>query len=186
MLGVVLAVAVGAFDPATQAAIEGLAALHSYVAPDGRTFDQLVAAHVLPDPATTPGVLNPLVTDATLPQTLCSRVKDKDGFTWIHDQRPPDAYTDALKLKDLGPGMKPEDCEEDHLFSIEDGGHPRDPRNLWCMVYKDRYGARVKDVLETKVAKALCAGKMSLSEAQSALAPNWLIGYVKYIGPLPQ
>ena len=54
------------------------------------------------------------------------------------------------------------------------------------MVYADHYGARVKDVLETHVSRAVCAGTMSLDDARAALSPNWLIGYVRYIGPLPK
>ena len=53
------------------------------------------------------------------------------------------------------------------------------------MVYADRYGARVKDVLETKVSRLVCAGKLSLDAARAALTPNWLVGYVQYVGPLP-
>jgi hypothetical protein len=76
--------------------------------------------------------------------------------------------------------------ELDHLQSIEDLGSPTDPRNLWMMVYADRYGARVKDVLETKVKRLLCAGKITAADARAALVPNWLVGYARYIGPLPK
>jgi len=71
-------------------------------------------------------------------------------------------------------------------MSIEDGGAPADPKNLWMMVYADRYGARVKDVLETKVKRLVCAGTITLDQARAALAPNWLIGYQQYVGPLPK
>jgi len=54
------------------------------------------------------------------------------------------------------------------------------------MVYADRYGARVKDVLETKVKRLVCAGTITLDQARAALAPNWLIGYQQYVGPLPK
>jgi len=120
-----------------------------------------------------------------LATTVCSKEKDAHGFTWIHRQRPPDSYTDALKLQDLGPGMKPTDCEEDHLVSIEDGGDPRDRKNLWCMAYDDLYGARVKDVLETRLSRSLCAGEITLEQARDALSPNWMAGYETYFGLLP-
>ena len=64
-----------------------LGALAGYVAPDGRTGEQLIAAHVLPDPATTPGVLNPAVTPATIRVTICRA-------RWTATIRPPTAYTD--------------------------------------------------------------------------------------------
>ena len=51
--------------------------------------------------------------------------------------------------------------------------------------YNDTYGARIKDVLETRVARMVCANKLSLNDARAAIAPNWLIGFEKYVGPLP-
>ncbi|MES2034897.1 MAG: hypothetical protein V4466_12040 [Pseudomonadota bacterium] len=129
-----------------------------YVAPDGRTEAQLVAAHVLPDPAH-PGVVNPAVTPATQARTICTQ-------------------TPA--------GHKPIEGELDHRLSIEDGGAPADPANLWWMIYADRYGARVKDVLETKLSRRVCAGTLGLGEARQALLGNWLVAYQKYVGPLPK
>lgn len=149
-----------------------------YVAPDGRTVAELVAAHVLPDPAATPGVLNPAVTPATLRTTICVH-------GWTATVRPPTGFTDKLRNAATPAGHKPLDGELDHLISIEDGGAPADPKNLWWMVYADRYGARVKDVLETKVSRLVCKGRLSLDQARAALSPNWLAGYAKYVGPLP-
>jgi hypothetical protein len=150
----------------------------SYVAPDGRTFAQLVAAHVLPDPTQTPGVLNPNVTQATIQSTICVH-------GWTAKVRPPTSYTDPIKQKDLPPGAKSADYELDHLDSIEDGGDPSNPQNLWTQAYNDPYGARVKDVLETHVAHMVCNGQLTLDQARAALAPNWLLGFEKYVGPLP-
>jgi len=150
-----------------------------YVAPDGRTVPQLIAAHVLPDPAITPGVLNPNVTPATIARTICVH-------GWTATVRPPTGFTDKLRNADTPAGFKPLQGELDHLLSIEDGGAPADPKNLWWMVYADRYGARVKDVLETHVSRAVCAGRMTLDQARAALSPNWLVGFVQYVGPLPK
>jgi hypothetical protein len=152
--------------------------LDGYVAPDGRTAAQLIAAHVLPDPAKTPGVDNPAVTPGTIKSTICVS-------GWTATVRPSTGYTDKLRDADTPAGFKPLDGELDHLRSIEDGGHPSDPRNLWWMAYHDRYGARVKDVLETRLKRLVCTGKISLDDARAALAPNWLQGYAKYVGPLP-
>lgn len=152
--------------------------LDGYVAPDGRTAAQLIAAHVLPDPAVTPGVLNPAVTSATIKATVCVA-------HWTESVRPETSWTDKLRAADTPAGFKPLDGELDHLMSIEDGGAPADPKNLWWMRYQDRYGARVKDVLETKVKRLLCGGRITLDQARAALAPNWLQGYVKYVGSLP-
>lgn len=149
-----------------------------YIAPDGRTVSQLITAHVLPDPSITPGVMNPNVTPATTAKTTCVH-------GWTATVRPPTSFTDKLRNGDTPAGSKPLDGELDHLVSIEDGGAPADPKNLWWMAYHDRYGARVKDVLETRVAHLACQGKITLDQARAALSPNWLIGYVQYVGPLP-
>jgi hypothetical protein len=150
----------------------------AYVAPDGRSFAQLVAMHVLPDPMQTPGVLNPAVTPATTTSTICVH-------GWTATVRPPTSYTDAIKQKSVPAGHAASEFELDHLDSIEDGGDPRDPQNLWMQAYNDPYGARIKDVLETKVAHMVCAGTLTLDQARAALAPNWLVGFAQYVGPLP-
>lgn len=148
-----------------------------YVAPDGRTEAQLIEAHVLPDQAH-PGVINPAVTGATQATTICTH-------GWTATVRPPTSYTNKIRLAQTPPGHAPGDGELDHRLSIEDGGHPSDPANLWWETYSDRYGARVKDVLETKLARRVCAGTLSLGEARAALLGNWLVAYEKFVGPLP-
>lgn len=163
-----LAVARAATDPTSP----------EWIAPDGRSVAQLRAAHVLPDPETTPGVINPGVTPETLKATVC-----KSG--WTATVRPPTSFTDKLRNADTPAGKKPLEGELDHLISIEDGGAPADPKNLWWMAYDDLYGARVKDVLETKLKRLVCAGKVSLEDARAALSGNWLIAYQTYVGPLP-
>ena len=154
------------------------AAEPEWTAPDGRTVSQLIAAHVLPDPAQTPGVFNTEVRDDTIAVTICTH-------GWTATVRPPVNYTDKLRAADTPGGFKPGDGELDHRISIEDGGDPRDPMNLWWEVYADRYGARVKDVLETKLSRSVCAGEITLEDAQRALMGNWLIAYQTYVGPLP-
>jgi hypothetical protein len=149
-----------------------------YVAPDGRTEAQLIAAHVLPDLAH-PGVLNPAVTQATIKATVCVS-------GWTATVRPPVAYTNKIKVQLTPPGHKGAEYELDHRLSIEDSGSPTDPKNLWMMIYADKYGARVKDVLETKLKTAVCSGKITLADAQSALLGNWLMAYAKYVGTLPK
>ena len=157
------------------ATAQALPAEATWRAPDGRTIPQLIAAHVLPDPATTPGVVNPM---ATIAQACTPN--------WTATVRPPVAWTNKLKVTLLPAGHKLTEYELDHLDSIEDLGAPADPKNLWMMVYDDVYGARVKDVLETKLHRLICAGTITPGEAQAALAPNWLIGYQQYVGPLPK
>lgn len=165
MLGIVLAAAVLA-DP------------RAYVAPDGRSYDQLVAAHVLPDDAH-PGVINPNVTRDNIKSTICVH-------GWTATVRPPTSYTDKLRNALTPPGFKPLDGELDHRLSIEDSGSPTDPKNLWWQAYRDRYGARVKDRLETALKRKVCSGAITLDGARAALLGNWLISYQIYVGPLPK
>src|SRR5262245_58941588 len=83
------------------------------------------------DQGSTPGVLNPDVTQATIKSTICTR-------GWTKTIRPPTSYTNALKVKQMreyGVGGRRSDYQEDHLISLELGGHPTDPRNLWPEPY---------------------------------------------------
>ena len=78
------------------------------------------------DIARTPGVLNPDVTQANIDSTICVT-------GWTKTIRPPTSYTNALKQKQMreyGVGRSASDYQEDHLISLELGGHPTDPRNL--------------------------------------------------------
>src|SRR5262249_18370214 len=78
-------------------------------------------------PALTPGVLNPDVAQATIAQTVCSH-------GWTKTVRPPTSYTSALKLVQIrayGFAGGAADYQEDHFISLELGGAPRDPKNLW-------------------------------------------------------
>ena len=75
----------------------------------------------------TPGALNPAVTQQSIRETIC-----KSG--WTSTVRPPTSYTNALKLRQMRVYRRrggPSDYQEDHLISLELGGDPRDPRNLW-------------------------------------------------------
>ncbi len=107
----------------------------------------------------TPGVLNPDVTQANIADTIC-----KHG--WTRTIRPPTGYTNALKLKQMreyGVGGSPSQYQEDHLISLELGGHPTDPRNLWPEPYPR---ASEMDSIENDLNAKVCSGDMSLDEAQ--------------------
>jgi hypothetical protein len=107
----------------------------------------------------TPGVLNPDVTQATIAATIC-----RHG--WTRTIRPPVSYTNDLKRRQLrafGLRGPPAAYQEDHLISLELGGHPRDARNLWPEPYPR---AAEVDRLENDLNHRVCAGALSLSEAQ--------------------
>jgi hypothetical protein len=111
------------------------------------------------DPVRTPGVLNPDVTQTTINATICVH-------GWTKTIRPPTSYTNELKqkqMRDYGVGGSMSDYQEDHLISLELGGHPTDPRNLWPQPYP-----RASDVdgMENDLNAKVCSGELALAEAQ--------------------
>jgi hypothetical protein len=111
------------------------------------------------DPVRTPGVVNPDVTQANIRSTIC-----RHG--WTDTVRPPVDYTNALKarqMKAYGEIGSPRGYQEDHLISLELGGNPTDPRNLWPEPYPR---ASEVDTLENELNAQVCDGSLTLSEAQ--------------------
>lgn len=106
------------------------------------------------------GRLNPAVTQATIYQTVCVP-------GWTAKIRPPASYTNALKRAQLPPGADLAAYEEDHLMPLALGGAPRDPKNLWPVIWKR---ARLDDAWETRLHRELCAGEVSLRLAQTKIS----------------
>ena len=136
---------------------------------------------VLPNKTFTPGVLNKDVNQNNIKDNIC-----KVG--WTKTIRPTVTYTNKLKLEQLKGdykyftsvfGTEPSKYEEDHLISLQLGGHPSDPKNLFPQPYAGN-NARKKDVLETKLKKMVCAGTLKLADAQKMIATDWAGAYKKY------
>ena len=107
----------------------------------------------------TPGVVNPDVTQANIASTICTH-------GWTKTIRPPTDYTNALKVKQMreyGVRGSLSRYQEDHLISLELGGHPTDPRNLWPEPYPR---ASEMDGIENELNAKVCSGALSLEEAQ--------------------
>ncbi|WP_433177383.1 hypothetical protein [Actinoallomurus sp. CA-150999] len=129
----------------------------------------------LPDTSCTPGALNPDVTQATLTTTICR----PNGYT--RGIRPPADVTSAEKRANAGSyGFTGSlhDAEYDHLISLELGGDPNDSRNLWVEPPSPGHTPgsgpnNPKDTVENDLHKAICAGKVTLSAAQQAIAADW-------------
>ena len=148
-------------------------------------------AAYLPDRTLHPGAVN-----TTLPvEQLCAA-----GFT-TSSIRPPVSYTDKLKALELGDGgsiTAPSgatytvvgehlpgtvaDYELDHLIALEIGGNPEDPKNLWMEPWERRgpdhlaavgQGAESKDVVENRLHREVCAGTVTLPDAQHEIASDW-------------
>ncbi len=88
------------------------------------------------------GTLNPAVTQATIRSTICVP-----------------HWTD--KIRPSLPTRK--GYWYDHLMPLELGGAPRDPANL---AYIPIARARADDVWETRLNRRVCAGTITLAEAQ--------------------
>jgi hypothetical protein len=107
----------------------------------------------------TPGVVNPDVTQTNIASTVC-----KHG--WTRTIRPPTDYTNALKVRQMrayGVDGSLSEYQEDHLISLELGGHPTDPRNLWPEPYPR---ASEMDTIENQLNAKVCSGELTLDEAQ--------------------
>jgi len=73
-----------------------------------------------------------------------------------------------------------ETYELDALITPELGG-TTDARNLWPQRYTSLvWHARVKDVLEERLAAEVCAGRLDLLTAQRDLATDWVAAYRHY------
>jgi ComEC/Rec2-related protein len=107
----------------------------------------------------TPGALNPDVTQENIDGTICKR-------GWTATIRPPESYTNALKIRQMRVYRRAgstSDYQEDHLISLELGGNPTDPRNLWPEPYP-----RASDVdqIENQLNAQVCSGQLTLADAQ--------------------
>ncbi len=148
-----------------------------------------LTALVFPDPVLHPGAIDPTETKAT----LCAASFRTSSV------RPSTSYTTRLKRLEIGNGgtittkgvtyrvigeLLPGaigDYELDHLISLELGGNPTDPKNLWLEPWERRgehlaapgTGAESKDVLENRLHREICAGTVSLADAQREIASDW-------------
>jgi hypothetical protein len=117
---------------------------------------------ILPDKKRTPGPLNPRVRQSTIKKTIC-----KSG--WTKKIRPPVAFTNALKIKQMvlyEETGSPSDYEEDHFIPLELGGAPKNPKNLWPEPHTQ---SKLSDPLETQLKRKVCEGLMKLAKARATI-----------------
>lgn len=133
---------------------------------------------IYPDPIHTPGATNPDITPDNIQENICNP-------NWsTKSVRPPVTYTNQLKVEQIqeygDADTNPKDYEEDHLIPLEIGGNPTDPRNLWPEPYDTSVpdgGARFKDKVEGYLHKQVCAGNITLDQAQKEIASDWYLVY---------
>ena len=134
------------------------------------------AGDYLPDSRCTPGATNPRVTQADLASTVC-----RSGYT--ASIRPPAGITGReKKASEAAYGFtgKASTTEYDHLISLELGGDPNSPLNLWPEPNKTRAAGvnnpkdRVEDTLKALVCNAVHKkAYLPLTKAQYLIATNW-------------
>lgn len=141
------------------------------------TVGAALAQRSLPDPALTPGATNSAVTQENIAGTVC-----QPG--WTRTVRPPAEVTYELKrqlIRAYGyADRRLGHYELDHLVPLELGGAPADPRNLWPEPRDsaDGWTADRKDELEFALNRLVCAGRLSLGDAQQAIATDWIAAYL--------
>ena len=130
----------------------------------------------------TPGATSPDVTQSNIQSTVCVK-----GYT--KTIRPPAYFTNSLKRRQIAEygyaDTNPKDYEEDHLIALSIGGAPRDPGNLWPQPRNSGWGADKKDQLEFVLYKMVCKNEMSLQEAQSVMAADWIAAWKRYVPSHP-
>jgi hypothetical protein len=132
-----------------------------------------------PDPACTPGAVNPAVTQSTIGSTIC-----RSG--WTSGVRPPESVTEREKRASLaayGDAGPVSHYEYDHDVPLELGGAVNDPRNLWPepdYASPSGYYLNPKDHVERALNRLVCDHAMSLARAQSLIAADWVSVYRRY------
>lgn len=186
VLGFALVLAL-ALSASAQGIIKGSAASMKKPLPDlaaGPT-KTCHAVGALPDPTCTPGVTNPLITQGNTKNNICKKgwsgVNPYTGKTakGTASLRPPTSYTGKLKaiqMKEYGLKKPIGSYEEDHLISLQLGGNPVDPRNLWP---EFPHSINQKDVFEGFLKRQVCAGAITLAQAQQDIATDWKAAWIK-------
>lgn len=126
------------------------------------------------------GSVNPDITQSNLSKTLCNPLWSTKTI------RPSTSITGRIKqqkMKELG-YTDPTLYELDHLISLELGGAPADPNNLWPekwnnIVNGQDLGAHTKDKVENYLHKQVCSNKITLKEAQREISTDWYGVYKK-------
>ena len=168
---------------------------------------------IYPNAKENPGAIDPAITQDNIADNICNK-SFKTGTV-----RPPSSYTTSLKKKQMAEiydftvkqdaksvGDDESKCklrtnvarcyEEDHIISLQNGGAPSDPHNLYPEGYNtevkgDHVGAHEKDKVENFVHNGICldvasakfsAGpkpkkKLTLEEGQRILAIDWYACY---------
>jgi hypothetical protein len=129
---------------------------------------------ILPDPKLTPGDTFDVAAEDVCVPGYAKRVRAVP--TWLRRQ----AYAEYGITQ-----YKTGDYEVDHLIPLSFGGS-NSIRNLWPQSTKTSpWDSYVKDALERKLHKLVCAGQLDLKTAQREIASDWIEAYKKSAGSTP-
>ena len=139
---------------------------------------------IYPDPARTPGAINPDITQENIHETICNPRWSTKSI------RPEASYTNRLKIEQIGEygyaDSRLRDYEEDHFIPLELGGNPTDPKNLWPEPFETSVpdgGAHAKDKVENYLRAEVCSGSLTLDQAQHEIAEDWYRVYRASVPP---
>jgi hypothetical protein len=129
---------------------------------------------IYPDPERTPGAINSAITQENIRETICNPRWSTKSI------RPEESYTHRLKVEQINEygysDSRLRDYEEDHFIPLELGGHPTDPKNLWPEPFETSIpdgGAHAKDKVENYLHVEVCAGSLTLEQAQREMTEDW-------------
>ena len=139
-------------------------------------------ADIYPDPARTPGAVNPEITQSNIHETICNPQWSTKSI------RPEASYTNRLKVEQIGEygysDSRLRDYEEDHFIPLELGGNPTDPKNLWPEPFQTSIadgGAHSKDKVENYLHAEVCSGSLTLEQAQREITEDWYRVYTNSV-----
>jgi hypothetical protein len=128
-------------------------------------------ANILPDPAKTPGAINPAITQNNIDSTICI-----PAYVASLTASPSTTASVAHRLVDRDyPGQSPSLYQVDQLVPLSLGGARDDTRNLWLQTWTGPQSAAQKDKVETFLNDMVCKGRISLTIAQRVIARNWVV-----------
>lgn len=134
----------------------------------------------LPDPALTPGV----ATDITA-EMLCDKKFTTRDVRSVTAKMKREVFAryglTGNKDKACKPDKHGRRCEVDHLISLELGG-ANDIENLWPEPFGTKpWNAQLKDKVENKLNREVCAGNLTLEQAQHDIL-DYRVPYIRYFG----